>query len=543
VNLARRTRWPAASLIVVIALLAWGGIGSTGIPASASTPHASTSTLTIGTTEEPDTLNPLTTQLVTAFSVIAGVMEGMIGYNSSDHIIYRLATGYNVSKNGLVYTWHLRHGVSFQDGEPFNAKVVYDNWKAIMNSKFGAYSQQGWDHITKIKMPDKYTVVMYTKQKYAPFAYYVGSTYLSPPKAFQSPKYDQQTFGRAPVGTGPYTFVKWVSGQYIELKRNPHYWGGLAHIPTIIYKIVPNDNTLMVLLKTHNVQMTPYLDALHYSQVKAMPGLRLVTKPSFSWYHIDLKNIGFLRDTKVRLALAYATPIKEIIARILHGLASPDPTDFPPASPYLDPHISIYPYNLAKAAKLLKSDGFKKGPNGTLEKGGKPFTIEYWIPSGEQQESEVQQVVSASWQKLGINVTDHQQDINSIWGPNGYQFNRKMTGGAYSWFNSNDPDDSFYWNSKDIPKTPTSSGGDAVEYYFKYPWQAKIDRLTNQGVATINPAQRKKIYWKVQQLLHQQEPVVFMYSQKNIYATPSNMKGFAPSAYNDLLWNVQDWRF
>lgn len=126
--------------------------------------------LTIGTTDDPDTLDPLTTQLVSSRSILSGIMEGMLGSNSKGGTIYRLATSYQVSKNGLVYSWHLRHSVKFQDGEPFNARVVLDNWKAIVNPKFGAFSPSGWTDISSINTPDRYTVVMHTRKRYGRLA-------------------------------------------------------------------------------------------------------------------------------------------------------------------------------------------------------------------------------------------------------------------------------------------------------------------------------------------------------------------------------------
>lgn len=535
--------------VVLVGLVtAWGG---NRLPTRRS-PHVSSrsvavkringGTLTIGLTEDPDTLNPLTTQLVSSGSILSGIMEGMLGANSNGGTIYRLATSDSVSKNRLVYTWHLRHGVKFQDGEPFDAQVVVDNWKAIANPKFGAFSTNGWTDITRIDTPDKYTVVMHTRQRYAPFVYFVGRTVLSPPSAFQSPKYDQQTFGQHPAGTGPYTFVKWLTGQYVELRRNPHYWGPKAHIQTIVFKIVPSANTLMVEMKTGGVQMAPLLPSIRYAEARSLSNSVVITKPGLTWYHLDLKNIGFLRDRKVRLALAYATPVKDIITRLLHGLALPCPTDNPPGEAYHDPHIKLYPYNPGKAKQLLKSDGFKMGSNGVLEKNGKPLSLQYWIPSGDQESSEVQQVVTADWRQIGVGVTDDEQDPNSLYGPGGYQFTRAMTVSGYSWNNLDDPADQFYWNSKDIPKTPTGNGGDDIEYFYKYPWQAKIDKLTNEGVTTINPRQRKKIYWKIQQLLHTEEPVIFMYAEKEIFVGPRNMIGFRPSAYAALLWNAADWQ-
>lgn len=501
-------------------------------------------TLVIGTTEEPDTLNPDITQLVTSTNVLSGVMEGMIDHDSRQRIIGRLATSYRVSRDGRTYTWYLRRGVRFQNGAPFTARDVVANYRIIMNPKFGSYSTDGWNEITRISTPNKYTVVMRTKEKFAPFVTYVGGTFLAPAgEIAKGVKYFQQTFGRHPIGTGPFTFVKWTSGQSITLKRNPSYWGGAARLAGITFKIIPNDNTEMVQLRTGEVQMTDSLAPNRYAQVKSMPNLRAVVRPSLAWYHLDLKNVGFLRDRRVRVALAYGTPVQQIISRLLNGLALPAPTDMPPASSYFNPNVKPYPYNPGKAAALLARAGLKKGSNGILTKGGKPFTMEYWIPSGDQLYASIMQVVAASWRRLGIQVTTRVQDIKTIWGPNGYQFNKKMTAGGYSWFNGNDPDDRFYWNSVNIPKTPTGTGGDAVEYFYKYPWQSKIDALTNQGVRVVNPARRKPIYWKIQRLLHQQEPVLFMFSVKLIFAAPKNLTGFNPSAFNSgQLWNAQTWR-
>jgi peptide/nickel transport system substrate-binding protein len=538
-----------ASLLTLVT--ACGGAAAGNHPGShvadkvaASHSRAPSQNLVIGTTEEPDTLNPQLTQLVTSDNVLSGIMEGMIDHNTKEGVVYRLATSYNVSKDGLTYTWHLRHGVKFQNGQAFDARDIVAMWHMIMNKKFGSYSTDGWSEITKISTPNPYTVVMQTKEKFAPFVTDVGDTYIAPrTELAKGVKYYQQKFGRHPIGTGPFTFVKWNSGDSIVMKRNPDYWGQKAKLNTITFKIVPNDNTLMVQLKTGEVQMTDSQDPDRYPTMKKMPNVRVVVVPSLSWYHIDLKNIGLLREDTVRVALAYATPVQEIINRLTNGLALPCPTDQTPGTWAYNPHVKLYPYDLKKAESMLLADGFKKGSDGTLEKNGQKLAIDYWIPSGEQLTSQIMQVVAASWKQIGVTVTQHQQDINSIWGPNGYQFNKKMTAGAYSWFNNDDPDDRFYWNSVDIPKTPTGTGGDAPEYFGKYPWQAQIDKLTNEGARTINQKARQKIYWKVDEVLHQHEPVIFMYSLKLIYGSPKNFSGFTPSAYTSLLSTANTWQF
>jgi peptide/nickel transport system substrate-binding protein len=533
----------AATSITLLALLAGCGSGaaqksSSGSPPAKFASHSATQgiqggNLVIGTTEEPDTLNPYITQLVTSDNVLSGIMEGMLDHNAKQQIVYKLATSYSVSKDGLTYTWHLRHGVKFQNGAPFTSKDIVANYKIIMNPKFGAYSTDGWDEIKKITTPDKYTVVMQTKHTFAPFVVDVGGSAISPAgEIAKGVKYFQQKFGRHPIGTGPFTFVKWSSGDSILMKRNPDYWGPKAHLNSITMKIIPNDNTEMVQLKTGEIQMTDDLAADRYAQIKGMKNVRALLVPGLSWYHIDLKNVGFLEDRRVRVALAYATPTQEIISRLMHGLAAPDPSDVTPGSWAFDPNVKLYPYDLKKAASLLTQAGFKKNSSGVFEKGGKPLTIEYWLPSGEQLNLQVAQVVTQSWKQLGVQAVTRTQDINSIWGAGGYQFNKKMTAGAYSWSNVDDPDDRFYWNSIDIPKSPTGTGGDVIEYYHKYPWQAQIDKLTNEGANTVDQTKRKQIYWKIQVLLHKEQPLIFMYAPKDIYAWPKAMTGTTPNVYS-----------
>ncbi len=469
-------------------------------------------------------------------------MEGMLEFNSNQEQVPALAESYEVSEDGLTYTFKLRKGVKWHDGKDFTAADVVATKNLIMDPKFGAFGQLGWEKITKMETPDPHTVVMTTKERYAPFLNYVGGGTISPKhlidKGVDSFK---QTFGNKPIGTGPYKFVRRQAGQAVDLEKYTEYWGGEPNLDKITYKTVPNDNTLLVQLRTGEVQLSTDVSAIRFQEAKKLPNSEVVLRNSQSWYHLDLKNIDFLTDKLVRQALDYATPSQQIIDRLLKGLAVPSVADQAPGTIYFNPNVKPRPYDLNKAAQLLKEAGFTKGGDGTLQKGSKPFEIEYWIPSGDQQSSQVQQVVAASWRKLGIKVDTRQEAINTIWGPNGYQFTKKMTAARYSWFNGNDPDDAFYWASSQIPKTPTGTGGNLPAYFNKYSFQAEIDKLTAQGVKEVDPEKRKQIYFKIQELLHEEVPVIFMYWPKSIYVAPKKLSGFNPSAYNGLLWNADEW--
>ena len=155
----------------------------------------------------------------------------------------------------------------------------------------------------------------------------------------------------------------------------------------------------------------------------------------------------------------------------------------------------------------------------------------------------MQQVIAASWRKLGIQVDEREEDIKSIWGPNGYQFTKALTAGQYSWTNGNDPDDMFYWHSSQIPSDPTGTGGNVIGFFQQFDFQKEIDDLTAQAAGETNLEKRQQLYWKIQELLHEQVPAIFMYWGKRIYAAPKSLAGFKPNSYNYLLWDAQDWAF
>jgi len=505
--------------------------------------------LTVGTTEEPDTLHPWLTQLVTTNNIVSGMLDGLLTYDSTEKLQPALATALpEISKDGLTYTFKLRQGVKFHNGDPFTAQDVVNSWKMIVNPDFAAFSTQGWDQITDMQTPDEFTVVMKTKEVYAPFVSYVAggnggvSSAIAPSQEMaKGPDKFKQDYGQAPIGTGPFKFVEWQHKAQITMERFPDYWGEKAKLDKIIYRNVGDDNTLMVQLRTGEIHMADQINALRVDEALTNDKIVVLEHPSQAWEHIDLKNIGFLRETAVRQALDFATPSAEIISRLLKGRGLPSIADQAPGTWAYDPNIQPRPYDPEQAKKLLDGAGLKPGKDGVRERDGQPFEIELWGVSGDSLVTQVVQVIAAAWNQIGVKTSANFQDTSTIWGPEGYQFTDKMTGGYYSWFNGNDPDDSFYWNSSQIPKSPTGTGGNAPAFFYKYNFQDKIDALTNQGVKTIDQAQRKQIYWQIQELLHEEVPVIFIYWEKIFAPVTKNLGGYWPSSFNNLLWNAQDW--
>jgi peptide/nickel transport system substrate-binding protein len=539
------------------------------IPADAPTAPQGTpqegGTITTGTTEEPDTLHPWTTQLVTGFDVYVGICEGLLEYDSHQELQPALAESFSISDDGLTYTFKLRQGVTFHNGDPFTPQDVIDSWQMIMNPDFGAFNQLGWDKITDIAVAeaDPTSIVMTTSEIYAPFISYVGTGNPIAPASelAKGPEQFREEYGRNPIGTGPMKFIEWKASEQITLERNPDYWGGASKIEQIFYRIVPDDNTQLVQLRTGELQMCASSGAIGATRVDEaleIEGISLLEHSTMAWAHLDLKHIDFLRMTKVRQALDFATPSQQIIDQILKGRAIPSVADQAPGTWAYDDTIQPRPYDLDQAKALLAEAGLTPGDDGVLQGPTpapdtkdsnaqpatgevKPFEMELWYISGDSQSERIAQVIGASWNSIGIKTDLKSEDVSTIWGPEGYQFTDKMTACLYSWYNSNDPDDMFYWHSSQVPESPTGSGGNLPAYFFQYNFQKEIDDLTSRAAAETDQEARKALYSEIQKLLHEEAPVIFIYWAKQFEATANNIGGFWPSAFNNLLWNVEQW--
>jgi peptide/nickel transport system substrate-binding protein len=536
----------------------------TGPTAPTGTPKEG-GTLIASTLEEPDTLNPWATQLVTGSDVMTGIFDGLMRYDSTETLIPGLAETFEISTDGLTYTFHLRQGVTFHDGSPFTSADVNATFTAIMSADFGAYSQLGWDKVTKLDMPDDFTVVMTTSEAYAPFLTYVpgdpvASAIISKVTLDKGADSFKSETSRSPIGTGPFKFDEWKSKEQIQVSRYDGYWGTKPKLDTIIYRINPDDNTQLVQLQTGETQMAASSGSIGSARVDEVLGYGTVTlyeSSNMAWNHLDLKQVDHLRMTKVRQALDFATPTKDIITNIMKERVVRAFADQAPNTPVYNTTITARDYNPDMAKQLLteagltqNGDGIWEGPTpaddatdpNTQPTGPvKPLEIDFWYVSGDSTTQQIAQVIVQSWNDIGIKASAKSEDVSTIWSPDGYQFDQTQTACMYSWFNSNDPDNAFYWNSSQIPPDPLGAGGNALCYFHKFGFQDKIDELTNAGAAETDPEKRKAIYEEIQQLLFDEVPCVFLWWGKDFSAVIPTVGGFWPSAFNRLLWNAQDW--
>ncbi len=523
------------------------GTISPGLPSAPAGEPRQGGTLTIGAMIEPDTLHPWLVSTVAGFDLLDGIMDGLFRYNSEQRLQAALAEGFDISDDGLVYAFALRPDVVFHNGDSFTAADVVAAWETKLDPAFGAYSILGWDKIATIDIRDELTVIIQTTEPYAPFLSTVATTFLCPSRAIaEGLDAFRERFAGAPVGTGPFRLVAWEPGERIVLERFTNYWGPAPVLDDIVYQIVPGPEEQLDGLRSGVYQLAGGAAAISPTRIDealAIAGVAVYEHPTQNWQHIDLKQVGFLRESLVRRGLDYATPRQRIIDELLAGHAIPAVADQAPGTWAHDPRLEPRPYDLEQAAALLAEAGLRPGNDGVLRRDGQRFVIELWGVSGDQLAERIIAMIAASWNAVGVFAIPRFETAATLWGPLGYQFSDRMTACLYTWTNANDPDDIFYWHSSQIPTSPTASGGNLPAFFHPYEFQAEIDELTTEAALALDIEVRRELYWDIQEVLSFEAPVIFLYWEQAFPATAANLGGFWPSAYTHLLWNAADWYF
>jgi len=509
-------------------------------------------TVIAGTVGEIESFNPYLANLYThpeSFDVLSGVMEGLLVYDSKQRLQPALARGYEVSDDGLVYTFNLRGNVTFHNGDDFTADDVVKTWEMIVNTDLPAWSRLGWEKIAAIDAPNPTTVEITTSEIYAPFLSFIAAgafttSVISPARQLRKdPERFDREFGRAPIGTGPLRFVS-QKGDDVVLERNTAYWSDPATLAGVTVRVFPDYASQLAALQAGQIDVMsrvgtpgePYLD-------DALPvdGYTVFEYAGLTWGHFDLKQVGFLRETLVRQALDLATPAQRIIDEVLGGRAFRAFADQSPGSLVYNTNLKPREYDLDRARVLLDRAGIDVGPDGVRARDDEPFEIELWGESSDPQAGRILEIVAESWNAIGIRAVPKVAPRDTLWGPMGYQFSDRMTAGYYRWSNFNDPDDMFYWHSSQIPTSPTGPGSNWPAFFYPYNFQEEIDDLTSRAAAEIDPDERKQLYFSIQSLLRKEVPALFSFWDKGFSAASDKLGNFWPSAFNYLLWNVDEW--
>ncbi|MBW2357058.1 MAG: ABC transporter substrate-binding protein [Deltaproteobacteria bacterium] len=450
-----------------------------------------------------DSVNLDLAQATDGESIKAGVqmLENLVIFEKdSMNVVPQLAESWTVSDDGLTWTFKLRKGVKFHDGEPFNAQAVYDSFARVIDPNHPFHQYGKWVYLSlslgpvkEIKIVDDYTVALVTEKPYAPLLNNLA-LWLCPilsPRAMAEYK-DQ--IGQHPVGTGPFKFSKWVKDDQIIMERNPDYWGDKAKVDQIILKSIPESSSRLMALQSGAVDIADDLDPDSIRLVEANDQLAVIKRPSVNVGYLAINTEKpWLKDARVRRAIAHAIDKETLIASIFQGLAVPAKNPFPPSIWSYNDAIQPYAYDPAKAKKLLEEAGFDFSRE--LELWAMPVSRAY-MPEPVKTAELIQAYLAAAGVKSKI--------VRMDWGT----YLKKTSNGEHDlcmlgWLGGNADPDNFLYGllSADTAKTP----GAANVALWK---NAEFTKLCLQAQRTFDKAERTELYLKAQEIFHQEQPWV-----------------------------------
>jgi peptide/nickel transport system substrate-binding protein len=456
----------------------------------------------------------------------------------------------DVSKDGLLLKYKLRHNIKWQDGQPLTCNDLKFTWQVIMNTHNNVNTTDGFRDIATIDCSDPHVAIIHMKRLYAPYLQQLwgvnGNAPILPEHILAKYNDDKGSlntapFNSLPVGSGPFKVVEWKRGDEVRMVANPYFYLGKPKLDEVIFKSMPDENTMETQLLTHEIDMLARGTGLNwprYQEIAADPanGLNAIRVNSFLYAHIDFNlRSPIVGDPKVRLALAYATNRDEIIQKIAHGSAVAAETDQNPALSWAyTGDFEHHPFDPEKAKAILDADGWKVGPDGIRVKNGKRLEFNLSTQTENTNGKAIQTLVQQEWHDVGA-----QGDVKNV--PTTEFFDNSsagiIQGGHYdvaffSWVAAADPDDSAIYSGDNL--APHGQNG----LFWNNP---KVTAATRAALSTLDQNERKKQYQIVQQQMAIDVPTIVVYFLKEPYVYNTDLKGFDPSPVISAFWNPWEY--
>ena len=447
----------------------------------------------------------------------------------------------DVSRDGLTLRYKLRANITFQDGVKLTCADLKFTWQAVMNPANNDVTHDGYRDIESIDCSDPLVAVIHMKRVYAPFLQQLWGVNSNAPimPAHLLAKYNDAKgsfntapFQAAPVGSGPFKFVRWTRGQSVQLEAYDGYFGGKPKLRTVTFKILPDDITLVDQVRTHEIDMAARVGNQVWPQAQGIPGTIAEATPIYAYQHIDfnLKRPMFA-DVRVGRALAYALDKREMLAKLAHGNGDLSSVAVSPVlSPNYDPHVATYPYNPGQARRLLDEAGWKVGAGGVRVRDGVRLAFDLATPVELQTDRAIETFAQQQWHAIGVaasikNVPSAQMYDNST---SGVLQGGKYDVAVFEWYGAADPDDSAIYSSKNL----APHGQNALFWN-----DAIATKAMNDGLQTVDPVARKAASWREQVEFAAQVPSIILWFDREPYDYNRDLTGFTPSPVISPFWD------
>lgn len=520
-----------------LTLTGCGGTGGSGGSA------ADRKVLRVAYSREIDVLNPLTSQNLA--DIQFSMIEGLVTTDQNNTYVPVLAREIPTEENGLVelnadgtvkMAWPLHENVRWHDGEPFTSEDVCFTWRFVTSAGSQVYNRDQYLGIKGCDDSEEHTVV-FTWEGIR--GYYAGIFEAILPEHVlggmtteEIVSFTPYNRGAAFVGTGPFRFAEWRSGEYIRVVRNDDYWRGPQYpaIDEIVWTFLPDQNTRLNALKArrhHFGQIAP-------TQVEEIAGLEgytvhLVSQNSF--LHLDLslndeRARALFGDREVRRALFHAIDRQAIAGELMQGTVRLASSPLNPTSPYHNPDVPAVAYDPVLAARMLDAAGWRPGADGVRTKDGRRFAFTMMNRAGTADRIAVAQVIQAQLKKIGVEVTFETLD-SAAWTERWRS--RRWEALVSAWFLPADPAITGLYQC-DGPNNMTGF------------CDRELDELMARSDSFLDPARRKQWLDQAQVALAGTARMLPIYYNVVPEVVSDRIGGYQGSGTNfGSFWNLWEW--
>ena len=495
------------------------------------------STLAIVQQREPMSLNPALEngQSQTQWGEL--LFSFLVKYDDRGELVPDVATAVpsiangGISADGRTVTYHLRKNVRFADGQPLTASDCVWSIDAVNNPANNVQSRYGYDRIASAQAPNPTTLVLHLKEPFSPLLTLVmapqGFPILPKHLLAKYPDFNRIDFDRKPIGSGPYVVDSWLHGDRVEMHANPYYFGGKPRIEHLVIRFIPDAQTALNLLQTHEVQ--GYFNAQDFAQYRLLvkiPGYRVLSTPVSAVGSIIFNTQSpQTNNPRVRHALAQAIDIRGLVSKGTRGALNSDHAGRGLFIWSYDKNAyPDIPYDPSGARALLESAGWHVGPNGVRVKNGMALDLLMVIQAATPGDAimgnlvtQYERAVGARVELKAFNVTQFVAPVSSGGPVYGGKFNLAL----YSIVNGDDPDTTDQFACGNVP--PHGYNKSRI-------CDPRIDALLAAGRSTFDLAKRKAIYAQLQRLLYQELPIILIYQRREIDTFTSRLHGESGSS-------------
>jgi peptide/nickel transport system substrate-binding protein len=510
-------RGALALLLVVLALAA-----------CAREPDGYGGTAVVALLTRPTGLSPLSDR-DTAGYVTALLFSGLTRIGDHSTPVPDLAESWDVSSDGLTWTFHLRKGVKFHDGASLTPQDVVYSLERYRDPDALPQVSQLFAAVAGVEARGDDAVIITLHQAQGTLPFLLAGEIL-PAHLLETGAISEEAFSRNPVGTGPFKFEAWADDG-ISLVANVDYYGGRPNLDSVVFRLFADTGAAWAGLMQGIVDLAPDLRPEDYSVIRDDSRFRVVTYPDVFYYTL-LFNLEdpLAKDMLFREAFDLALDRKDIIADTLGGLALEATGPFLPGSWAYDPDVPTPPHDTARAVDLLSALGWRdRNTDGVLDREGHDLEVELLVDEDDPLKVKVAQRIKWQLFLLGIKVNvvflQAQVLLRDRVFPGKYQavilpFNAGGDPGTFA---------SLFWHSQQIGRL------NVARYQ-----NEEVDRLIERGRVATNQAERQDIFRTIHQVLARERAAIFLFVPQRAVGMSSRLEGTS-SYLETLYFSAKDW--